>query len=56
MNETQDVDDEINRYRWCPKDSLYAKNMRIYLKLPEGWYEEHPAEIKSMPPYWNEFR
>ena len=22
---------------------------------PEGWYEERPAEIDSMPPYWENF-
>ena len=55
INETQGVDTEYNRYKYCPKDSPYADQMRSRLGLPEGWYEERPAEIDSMSPYWQNF-
>ena len=55
INETQDVDNNFNRYTWCPKDSPYAEKMLAHMGLPKGWYEERPAEIDSMPPYWKNF-
>ncbi|KAL8695802.1 MAG: hypothetical protein Q9224_003149 [Gallowayella concinna] len=56
INETQGVSTTFNRYKWCPKDSLYAKKMLIHLNLPPGRYEERPAEIDSMPQYWVNFQ
>ncbi|KAL8808483.1 MAG: hypothetical protein Q9182_000034 [Xanthomendoza sp. 2 TL-2023] len=56
INETQGVSTTFNRYKWCPKGSLYAEKMLIHMNLPPGWYEERPAEIDSMPPYWINFQ
>ena len=55
INETQDVDTEFSKYKWCPKCSPYAKKMVEHMGYPEGWYEKRPAEIDSMPPYWENF-
>lgn len=55
INETQDVDNGFNRYKWCPKDSPYAAKMLEHFGLPKTWYEERPKEIDSMPPYWKNF-
>lgn len=56
INETQGVDTTFNRYKWCPKGhDDYAAKMRARMGLPDGWREERPAEIESMPPYWEDF-
>ena len=55
INETQDVDTTFNRYKWCPKGSPFAEKMLKHMGRPKGWYEERPAEIDSMPPYWENF-
>lgn len=55
INETQGVDTTFNRYKWCPKDSPYATKMLEHMGRPKGWYVKRPAEIDSMPPYWENF-
>ena len=55
INETQGVDTSFNRYKWCPKGSPYGEKMLEHMGRPKGWYEERPAEIDSMPPYWENF-
>ena len=48
INETQGVSDEIERYKYCPKDSPFAPTMRKHFGLPDDWYEE---PVETVPSY-----
>lgn len=48
INETQGVTNELERYKYCPKDSKFAPAMRNHFGLADDWYEE-PND--SVPPY-----
>ncbi|KAF1963932.1 hypothetical protein BU23DRAFT_521757 [Bimuria novae-zelandiae CBS 107.79] len=52
INETQGVNDVIDCFRYCPKDSPLLKPMREYFGYPEGWFEERPRDIDTLPRYW----
>ncbi|KAI9703049.1 MAG: hypothetical protein M1820_006040 [Bogoriella megaspora] len=48
INETQGVSDELERYKYCPRDSQFAPAMRKHFGLPDDWYEE---PVENVPPY-----
>ena len=45
INETQGVMDELERYKFCPKDSMFAPAMRAHFGLPDDWYQEPPNTV-----------
>jgi len=56
INETQGVDSEWSRYKWCTEESPFYEKLKSYLHLPDGWVGEKPKDIESIPPYWESFR
>ena len=48
VNQTQAVTDEIEHYKYCPRDSKFAPAMRAHFGLPNDWYEE---PIEPVPAY-----
>ncbi|KAI9658189.1 MAG: hypothetical protein M1831_004036 [Alyxoria varia] len=52
INETQGVDAVIKRFRYCPEDSGFLKPMRRYFKYDQNWYRPRPADIETIPRYW----
>ena len=55
INETQGVDAVIQRFRYCPTDSRLLEPMRRYFGYGEAWFEPRPADIETLPHYWEEF-
>ena len=45
VNETEGVHNEKQRYKFCPKDSIFAPNVRKYFGLPEDWFEEGKEQV-----------
>ena len=52
VNETQGVEKQIQRFRYCPPDSPFAEPMKSKLGYGKDWYTKRPADIESIPKYW----
>ena len=55
INETQGVDAVIQRFRYCPADNELLEPMRQYFEYEEAWFEPRPADIETLPHYWEGF-
>ena len=55
INETQGVNAVIERFQFCPRGSPYSKSMRQYFNHSPEWFEEAPADMETMPRYWENF-
>lgn len=55
INETQGVEAVIQRFRYCPQSSALLEPMRRYFGYQHSWFEERPADVDSMPHYWENF-
>ena len=55
VNETQGVGAVIDRFRYCPKNSLLLEPMRKYFGYAESWWKPAPNDIDTIPKYWEAF-
>ena len=55
INETQGVDAVIERFQFCPRNSPYSNSMRQYFNHSSDWFEEAPADMETIPRYWESF-
>lgn len=56
LNETQGVNAVIQRFQYCPRDSPFAGAMKQHFGHRKDWYAKRPADIESMPKYWEDFQ
>ena len=47
INETHDVTDKMEQFKYCPRDSKFAPAMRAHFGFPDDWYEE---PVEAVPP------
>ncbi|KAI0448078.1 hypothetical protein F4803DRAFT_496412 [Xylaria telfairii] len=52
INETQGVNDVIERFRYCSPGSPLLGPMRKYFGYAPDWFRERPKDIDSLPRYW----
>ncbi|KAI1169513.1 hypothetical protein F4777DRAFT_572912 [Nemania sp. FL0916] len=52
INETQGVNDVIERFRYCPLGSPLLEPMRKYFGYASDWFRERPRDMDSLPQYW----
>ncbi|KAI1203726.1 hypothetical protein F5X97DRAFT_68 [Nemania serpens] len=52
INETQGVNDVIDRFRYCAPGSPLLGPMRKYFGYAPDWFQERPKDMDSLPRYW----
>ncbi|KAI1113337.1 hypothetical protein F5Y14DRAFT_212115 [Nemania sp. NC0429] len=52
INETQGVNDVVERFRYCSPGSPLLGPMRKYFGYAPDWFRERPRDMDSLPRYW----